>query len=128
MSLSQDKKLEHNNSKRPLIFAILTGIGASACCILPLLLLSLGISGAWIGNLTAMEPYSGYFTALTVISLMVAFYQLYVLPKKSPKKCQPETLCINPNVLKNQRIIFWVVSAVLLAMVSFPYYAEYFIE
>ena len=35
----------------------LGAILASSCCIVPLLLLSLGISGAWIGNLTALEPY-----------------------------------------------------------------------
>jgi mercuric ion transport protein len=123
-SLSQESSPKTANPKSPLLFAIFAGIGASACCILPLLLLSLGISGAWIGNLTAMEPYSGYFTALTLGLLALAFYQLYI----TPKKCQPGAVCANPSILKNQRIIFWVVSIMLFAMVSFPYYAEYLID
>jgi mercuric ion transport protein len=40
---------------------ILGAIAASACCIAPLALFSLGVSGAWIGNLTALAPYQPYF-------------------------------------------------------------------
>lgn len=113
-----------SSTKRPMLLAVLAGIGASACCIGPLLLLTLGVSGAWIGNLSAMQPYSPYFTAVTVIALAVVFRKLYWLPQS----CDEGTLCANPNVLKNQRIIFWIVSIVLIAMVTFPYYAEYIID
>ena len=112
------------SSNRSLLLAILAGIGASACCIGPLLLLSLGIGGAWVGNLTAMEPYSGYFTAITFVILAVVFYKLYL----TPQQCESDAVCANPKVLKNQRIIFWLVNIMLLAMVSFPYYAEYIID
>ena len=30
---------------------------ASACCLGPLLLVLFGVMGAWIGNLTRLEPY-----------------------------------------------------------------------
>ncbi len=109
---------------RPLLLAIVAGIGASACCIGPLLLLSLGIGGAWVGNLTAMEPYSGYFTAITLAILGVVFHKLYI----APQRCQEDSICANPKILKNQRIIFWLVSIILIAMMSFPYYAEYIID
>ncbi len=62
-----------STSNRSLLLAIVAGIGASACCFGPLLLLSLGIGGAWVGNLTAMEPYSRYFTAITLAILGVVF-------------------------------------------------------
>ena len=45
---------------------ILGAIAASSCCIAPLVLFSLGISGAWIGNLTALAPYQPYFIAATL--------------------------------------------------------------
>jgi mercuric ion transport protein len=108
----------------PLLFAILAGIGASACCIGPLLLLSLGVSGAWIGNLTAMEPYSDYFSIATLLILALVFKKLYI----TPKKCKDDDICVNPKVLTNQRIIFWLVSIILVAMMSFPYYADYIFE
>jgi mercuric ion transport protein len=33
-------------------------LAASSCCILPLVLFSLGISGAWISHFTALAPYN----------------------------------------------------------------------
>src|SRR6266542_3122810 len=45
------------NAKGSLVAGILAAIGASVCCVAPLVLLALGIGGAWIGNLTAFEPY-----------------------------------------------------------------------
>jgi len=113
-----------STSNRPLLLAIVAGIGASACCIGPLLLLSLGLGGAWVGNLTAMEPYSGYFTAITFVILAVVFHKLYV----ATKQCDEGEACGNPKILENQRIIFWVVSIILIAMMSFPYYADYIID
>src|SRR6266481_210174 len=40
---------------------VIGAIAASSCCILPLVLFTLGISGAWIGNLTALAPYQPIF-------------------------------------------------------------------
>jgi mercuric ion transport protein len=34
----------------------LAAILASTCCLGPLVLVALGFSGAWIGNLTVLEP------------------------------------------------------------------------
>ena len=48
---------------RSLVAAILAAIGASVCCVGPLVLLALGIGGAWIGNLAALEPYRPAFAA-----------------------------------------------------------------
>src|SRR5258708_16920370 len=42
---------------------ILGALAASSCCIVPLILFSLGIGGAWIGNLTALAPYKPLFVA-----------------------------------------------------------------
>lgn len=37
---------------------VLGALAAASCCIIPLILFSLGIGGAWIGNLTALAPTS----------------------------------------------------------------------
>jgi mercuric ion transport protein len=42
------------NAKGSLLAGVIAGIGASVCCVGPLVLLGFGISGAWIGNLTAL--------------------------------------------------------------------------
>ena len=39
----------------------LASILASTCCLGPLVLVALGLSGAWIGDLTLVEPYRPLF-------------------------------------------------------------------
>lgn len=106
----------HNNQS--MLWAVLAAIGASVCCVGPLVLLALGISGAWISYLTALEPYRPYFIAITLVFLFLAFRQLYI----KPKVCELGKRCADPKVIRNQRIIFWVVSFLLIALVTFPYY------
>ena len=108
-------------SRRSLIALFAAGlgaIGASVCCIGPLVLLALGIGGAWTSNLTAMEPYRWIFVAITVGFLAWAFYKLYI----APRQCAPDDACAVPSTLRNQRIIFWIVTVILIALVTFPYY------
>lgn len=112
------------SDNRSMVAAFLAAIGASLCCIGPLVLLSLGIGGAWISNLTALEPYRPIFIGITLIFLFLAFRKLYLLPRQ----CDPEAACAAPATLRNQRIIFWVVSVLLVALITFPYYGLVFFE
>jgi copper chaperone CopZ len=67
------------NAKGSLVAGFLAAIGASVCCVGPLLLLGVGIGGAWIGTLTAFEPYWPLFIGLTPLFLGLAFHKLYLL-------------------------------------------------
>ncbi len=107
-----------------LVGGFLAAIGASLCCVGPLVLVSLGIGGAWIGTLTALEPYRPLFIAVTLLFLFLAFRKLYLVPRV----CDPDQPCANPATLRNQRILFWVVSVALIALLTFPYYGVYFLE
>jgi mercuric ion transport protein len=62
---------------------ILGALAASSCCILPLVLFSLGISGAWIANFTALAPYKLYFAAATIGLIGYGYYLVYVRPKQA---------------------------------------------
>lgn len=106
------------------IAASLAAIGASLCCIAPLVLLALGIGGTWISYLTALEPYQPIFVIITLAFLVLAFRQLYIVPRQ----CAPGDSCALPAVLKRQRIIFWLVSFILIALLTFPYYGLVFFE
>jgi mercuric ion transport protein len=55
--MSDLKKSNAQKGTGFLVAGILSAIGASICCVGPLVLLALGISGAWIGSLTVLEPY-----------------------------------------------------------------------
>ena len=110
------------NAKNSLIIGILAAFGASVCCVGPLILLALGIGGAWIGNLTAMEPYRPVFIGLTLLFLGLAFRRLYQVPQV----CAPGTPCADPRTLKRQRMTFSIVAALLLSLLAVPWLAPLF--
>ena len=106
------------------IAAGLAAVGASLCCIGPLVLIALGIGGTWVSYLTALEPYRPVFVAVTLVFLFLAFRKLYI----NPRQCAPNDACAIPTVLRNQRIIFWLVTVLLVALLTFPYYGLIFFE
>jgi mercuric ion transport protein len=61
-----------------------SAIAASTCCIVPLALVSAGVSGAWIGGLTALAPYQPLFIAIAVASIGTGFWLVY---RPVPKEC-----------------------------------------
>ena len=56
---------------------LIGAILASSCCIAPLLLLTLGLGGAWMSNLTVLAPYQGYFIAATLAFLGTGYWYVY---------------------------------------------------
>ncbi len=67
-------------------------IAASSCCVLPLVLFSVGVSGAWIGNLVALEPYKPIFIALAALALGYGYWNVY----RTQKACAAEGACARP--------------------------------
>lgn len=110
------------NAKTTLVGGVFTGIGASACCLGPFLLLSMGIGGAWIGNLTALEPYRPVFIVLTVLFLGWTFWKLYLVPQS----CAVGDDCIADRTRKVQRILFWVLLPVVFLLVISPWILPFF--
>ena len=107
-----------------MIAAVIAAIGASLCCIGPLVLLALGIGGAWISYLTALEPYRPIFIGVVLLFLFLAFRKLYLVPVT----CAPGDACAVAATRRNQRIIFWIVTLLLIALLTFPYYGLAFFE
>src|SRR5438552_18218738 len=68
MTIDQADHIADNRRRQTLVAAggLLGALAASSCCILPLLLFGLGVSGAWIGNFTQLAPYQPYFIAATI--------------------------------------------------------------
>ncbi len=116
-------KLNNNSkSKGGLTGAVLAAIAASICCVGPLVLLALGVSGAWVGNLTALEPYQPYFMGITFLFLGYAFYRIYRNPKT--EECAPGSYCANPKSDKINKISLWSVTLLILILFAVPYVAR----
>lgn len=92
---------------------IIGAILASCCCILPLLFLSLGVGGAWMGNLTAMGPYQPIFTAMTFGFLGYGYYLVYWKPKAD---CAEGEACARP--IPNRIVKTALIAATLLVLAA----------
>ena len=112
------------NVRGSLVAGALAAVGASVCCVGPLLLLTMGIGGAWIATLTAWDPMRPWLMAATLAFLGLAFRQLYL---KTQTTCEPGANCADAAVLQRQRLLFWVVAVVLLALLSVPWVAPFFL-
>lgn len=102
----------------------LIGAGlASACCIIPLLLVSLGISGAWIANLTALELYKPYVAAVTLALLGYGFWQVYFKPKPP---CEDGSYCSRPESARTTKTVLWLGLALVILALTIDWWAPWF--
>ena len=95
----------------------LAAILASTCCLGPLLLVSVGVSGAWIGNLTALEPYRPFFIGVALLALALAYRRIF----RRARACAPGEVCARPQVRSAYQAMFWVVLVLVLVALLFPY-------
>jgi mercuric ion transport protein len=91
------------------IGGIVGAAASSACCIAPLALFSLGVSGAWIGNLTALAPYQPYFIAATLACLVYGYWLVY---RRKNFACAEDAPCARPP--PNHIVMAGLVLATLL--------------
>lgn len=100
--------------------SVFGALAASSCCIVPLILFSLGISGAWIGSLTALAPYKPLFVAGTVGLLGYGFYLVYWKPQRA---CAEGAACARPIPNGIVKLALWLATLVVLAAFAFDYAA-----
>lgn len=99
----------------------LSAVLASACCLVPLILVSLGLGGAWVSNLTALEPYRPIFIGAALVALLFAWRQIW----RPAAACKPGAVCATPGTRRTYKAIFWVVAGLVLVGTTFPYVAPY---
>lgn len=108
---------EPQNGRGALVAGGLSAILASTCCLGPLVLIGLGFSGAWIGNLTVLEPYRPIFIGAALIALFFAWRRIF----RSDAACKPGEVCAIPQVRTTYKLLFWVVAALVVVALGFPY-------
>ena len=117
---SVEPVLDDDTKKAKLIAGggILGAIAASTCCIVPLALFSLGVSGAWIGQLTALSAYQPIFIAITFGFLGYGYWLVYRKPKVA---CAEGEACARPlpNVIVKTGL--WFATALVLLAIAWPY-------
>ncbi len=99
---------------------VLGALASATCCIAPLVLFGLGVSGAWIGNLTALAPYQPIFLALTLGFLTAGFIMVYRRPRAASAEGSP---CAGPVSRPIVKIALWSATGLTAAALAFPYVA-----
>jgi len=98
------------------IGGLLGALAASSCCILPIVLFSLGVSGVWIGNLTQIAPYQPYIIAATFAFLGGGYWLVY---RSSQAACADGYACTRK--LPNRLVTTGLVLATLLVVAAFGF-------
>ena len=94
---------------------------AGACCVAPLVLVTAGLGGAWLANFQLLDSYRPLFIVVALAALGFAGWRLY----RPAAECGPGETCAVPEVRRSFRIGFWIVAALLLTMLGFPYFAPF---
>ena len=96
---------------------IAAALGAASCCVIPFLLFTLGVSGAWIGNLTSLEPYQPLFAAAALGFIGLGAWRLR---RKAQIACA-DGYCGTLRADRIARIGLWTAGVLVVVAVAFPY-------
>lgn len=127
MTINQESQLVDMRRRPGLMVAggLLGALAASSCCILPLLLFSVGVSGAWIGNLTRLAPYQPCFITATLFLLGYGYWLVY---RSSMRACADDEACARP--LPDRLVKAGLIAATILvvAALGFDFLAPLFLS
>ena len=107
------------------IGGFLGALAASSCCILPIVLFSLGVSGVWIGNLTQIAPYQPYIIAATLAFLGGGYWLVY---RSARAACADGDACARklPNRLVTTGLL--LATLLVVAALGFDFVAPLFLD
>ncbi len=97
---------------------LLGALAASSCCIVPLALFALGLTGAWMGTLTALAPYQPIFIAITLGLLLAGYVLVY---RRSRSACEPGAACARPVAGWLVKGALWAATALVAGTLALPY-------
>ena len=106
---------------------------ASSCCLMPLILVSVGLSGAWLGNLRVLQPYAPIFIGIAIVALVLAGNSLFRSAASCPVDAaapQGDRPGGRPHPLAQRRVfhkaIFWAITALTVILLVTPGVAPWF--
>lgn len=100
----------------------LAAVLASTCCLGPLVLISLGLGGAWVSNLSALETFRPWFLGAALVALFFAYRRIF----RPAAACKPGEVCAVLATRRAYKIFFWAVAALVGVGLGFPYVAPFF--
>lgn len=112
-----ESRSEPQTGRGALLAGALAAILASTCCLGPLVLVALGFSGAWIGNLSVLEPYRPIFVGAALLAMFFAYRRIF----RPVQDCNLGEVCAVPQVRSTYEILFLIVAALVVVALAFPF-------
>jgi mercuric ion transport protein len=106
-------------------FGVLGALAMTSCCILPLVLVSFGVTGVFIAQLGALYAYKWYTFTLSAAFLGYGFYKAY--KPVIPDACADGT-CAHPINRKVMRATLWAAAAIVAVAMVFPYITPFILK
>jgi mercuric ion transport protein len=103
---------------------ILAALASASCCVVPFMLFLFGISGAWIGNLTALAPYRPVFTVATLGFLGWGAFLVYGRRKVA---CAEGSHCSRRSAGRVAKLGLWTATGLAVIALGFPKLAPLFL-
>lgn len=101
----------------------LTGsVLASSCCILPLVLVSLGAGGAWMSTLTALAPYQPFFLTLAAVSIGAGFW---LVRRARTQNCAIDGPCAQTLSQKRYTVGLWIGGGLAITALAINFLAPF---
>jgi mercuric ion transport protein len=88
-------------------------------------LFSLGIGGAWVGNFTQLAPYQPYFIAATLAFTGTGYWLVY---RSSKVACTAGEACARPIPNRLVKIVLIAATVIVIGAWAFDYVAPYLLS
>ncbi len=108
--------------------SVLAALGALACCVGPLVLLSFGVTGAWLANFNALYPYKPYLIATALLLLAARYVRVYRKRRDCGAEAAEAKACASAFATRVNKSALWVSTALIAAAIGLPYAAPWLLR
>lgn len=106
----------------------LIGLLAVSCCALPLILMGLGMGGAFASSLMSLAPYREYFAIAALLVFVGGAYMVYLRPRMlcaQGKACAADGVRL-PSIVA--QVMLWLAVVFAALAFAYPYYEDWLIS
>jgi len=127
MTINQPDHIADSRRRQNLMAAggLLGALAASSCCIFPVVLFGLGVTGAWIGNFTQLAAYQPFFIAATLAFLGYGYWLVY---RSSARACADNEACARPLPNRIAKTSLIVATILVVAALGLDFIAPLFLN
>jgi mercuric ion transport protein len=99
--------------------SLLAALAASSCCLLPVVLFTLGAGGAWIGTLVRLAPFQPYFITAAIVCVGAGYWLTY----RARVACADGATCRTPKADRLVRTMLGFATVLVVLAIGFNFVA-----